>query len=186
VHAGWAELRKSLYQPEPLQEAPSKNRLGEQMTPFRILIADDHEWVRRGLRNLLASRSDLEICGEAVDGHDVIKKARKSKPDLILLDIGMPYISGLDAGREILASDPAARILIITVHSDRQVAEEAWHLGASGFLCKSDARRELLSAIAAVQRGERFFPELEDDQYSGPNTSRKTPLMFPRASAKTA
>jgi DNA-binding NarL/FixJ family response regulator len=154
--------------------------------PFRILIADDHEWVRRGLCSLLASRSDLEICGEAVDGHDVIKKARKSKPDLILLDIGMPYISGLDAGREILASDPAVKIFIITVHSHRQVAEEAWRLGAHGFLCKSDARRDLLIAIEAVQRGERFFPELEHDQDTGPTTSRKPPLVFPKVSAKTA
>jgi DNA-binding NarL/FixJ family response regulator len=156
------------------------------MKPFRILIADDHEWVCRGLRSLLASRSDLEICGEAVDGHDVIKKARKCKPDLILLDIGMPYISGLDAGRKILASDPAVKILIITVHSHRQVAEEAWRLGAHGFLCKSEARRDLLTAIDAVQRGERFFPELEDDQDTGPTTSPKAPSMFPRASAKTA
>jgi len=156
------------------------------MRPFRILIADDYEWVCRGLRSLLASRSDLEICGEAVDGHDVIKKARKSKPDLILLDIGMPYISGLDAGREILASDPAVKILIITVHSHRQVAEEAWRLGAHGFLCKSDARRDLLTAIDAVQRGERFFPELEDYQDTRPTTSPNAPSMFPRASAKTA
>jgi DNA-binding NarL/FixJ family response regulator len=155
------------------------------MRPFRILIADDHEWVRRGLRSLLANPPDWEIC-EAVDGPDVIKKARKWKPDLVLLDIGMPYISGLDAGREILASDPAVKILIITVHSHRQVAEEAWRVGAHGFLCKSDAQRDLLTAIEAVQRGERFFPELEHDQDREPTTSRKAPSVFPRASAKTA
>jgi DNA-binding NarL/FixJ family response regulator len=137
------------------------------------------------LRSLLASRSDWEICGEAVDGRDVIKKARKLKPDLILMDIGMPYISGLEAGREVLATDSSTKILIITVHSHQQVAEEAWRMGAHGFICKSDARRDLTTAIETVQRGERFFPELGDIR-TGPKTARRAPLPFPKASVQTA
>jgi DNA-binding NarL/FixJ family response regulator len=131
------------------------------MDAFRILIADDHEWVRRSIRTLLAPHCGWEICGEAVDGRDALKKARRRSPDLVLLDIGMPYLSGLEVARELLSEGSESKILMITVSSNRHVAQESRDLGAHGFLSKTDAVRDLVPAIENLQRGETFFPELE-------------------------
>jgi DNA-binding NarL/FixJ family response regulator len=127
------------------------------LSAFRILIADDHEVARKGIRSLLESHIGWEICGEARDGREAVEYANKLKPDVFLLDIGMPNLNGLDAARQILATTPDARILILTVHDSDQTVREVLAVGARGFLLKSDAGRELVAAVEALQQRRTFF-----------------------------
>jgi DNA-binding NarL/FixJ family response regulator len=127
------------------------------MSAFRILIADDHEIVRHGIRTLIAEHPGWEVCGEAVDGRDAVEKARALRPDLALLDVGMPNLNGLDAARQILAFAPRTRVLILTMHESEEVVREVLEVGARGFLLKSDAARDLVSAVEALQRRTTFF-----------------------------
>jgi DNA-binding NarL/FixJ family response regulator len=127
------------------------------MSAFRILIADDHEIVRHGIRALIENHPGWEVCGEAVDGRDAVQKARELRPDLTLLDVGMPNLNGLDAARRILDIAPQTRVLILTMHESEQVVREVLEVGARGFLLKSDAARDLVSAIQALQRRTTFF-----------------------------
>jgi DNA-binding NarL/FixJ family response regulator len=124
---------------------------------FRILIADDHEVARKGIRSLLEDHVGWEICGEARDGREAVECASKLKPDVFLLDIGMPNLNGLDAARQILAMNPEARILILTVHDSEQTVREVLAVGARGFMLKSDAGRELVAAVEALQNRRTFF-----------------------------
>lgn len=124
---------------------------------MRILIADDHEVARQGIRSLLEEHPGWEICGEARDGREAVEAAGKLKPDVYLLDIGMPNLNGLDAARQILAMDPDARILILTIHDSEQVVREVLAAGARGFLLKSDAGLELIAAVEALQQRRTFF-----------------------------
>jgi len=124
---------------------------------LRILIADDHEVARKGIRSLLESHPGWEICGEASDGREAVASVTKLKPDVLLLDIGMPNLNGLDATRQILAIMPEARILILTVHDSEQVVREVLAAGARGFLLKSDTGRDLVTAVEALQQGRTFL-----------------------------
>jgi DNA-binding NarL/FixJ family response regulator len=124
---------------------------------FRIFIADDHEVVRRGIRALLEGHPGWEVCGEARDGRDAVARVTELKPDLVLLDVGMPNLNGLDAARQILHTLPGTRILILTVHESEAVIREVLEVGARGFLLKSDAGRDLVSAVEALQRRSTFF-----------------------------
>jgi DNA-binding NarL/FixJ family response regulator len=124
---------------------------------LRILVADDHEVARKGVRSLLEEQSGWEVCGEARDGREAVDQATQLRPDILLLDIGMPNLNGLDAARQILASDPEARILILTIHDSEQVVREVLAAGARGFLLKSDAGRDLIAAVEALQNRRTFF-----------------------------
>jgi DNA-binding NarL/FixJ family response regulator len=129
----------------------------------RILLADDHEIVRRGLRSLLEKHEGWEICGEAIDGRDAIEKAAHLKPDVIILDVGMPNLNGLDATRQLLQLDPHFRIIVLTITDSDQVIREALDAGARGFVLKSDAARDLVSAVEALQSKRMFFtPRVND------------------------
>lgn len=127
------------------------------MSSLRILIADDHEVAREGIRSLLQDHAGWEICAEARDGREAVESATRLKPDILLLDIGMPNLNGLDATRQILAFDPDARILILTVHDAEQVVREVLAAGARGFVLKSDAGRDLVAAVEALQHRRTFF-----------------------------
>lgn len=127
------------------------------MSTLRILIADDHELARNGIRSVLESHPGWEICAEARDGREAVELANQLKPDILLLDIGMPNLNGLDAARQILAMRADARILILTIHDSEQVVREVLAAGARGFLLKSDAGRDLVAAVEALQNRRTFF-----------------------------
>ncbi len=116
----------------------------------QILIADDHEMVRRGVRNTLQSEPDLEICCEAVDGQDAVDKASKFRPDLVILDINMPVLNGLVAVRQILRHCPTTKIVIFSVHDSEQPRQEARAAGAHGFVSKGEDSRELVRVVRHV------------------------------------
>jgi DNA-binding NarL/FixJ family response regulator len=124
---------------------------------LRIIIADDHEIARQGIRALLETHQGWEVCAEAKDGREAVALAGSLSPDVLLLDIGMPNLNGLDATRQILATNPDACILILTVHDSEQVVREVLATGARGFLLKSDAGRDLLAAVEALQNHRTFF-----------------------------
>jgi DNA-binding NarL/FixJ family response regulator len=127
------------------------------MKPLRILIADDHEVVRRGLLSLLKAHPGWEICGEATDGRDAVEKAAELKPDVVILDIGMPKLNGLDATRRILRERPQISVLVLTIDESEQVIREVLNAGARGFLLKSDAARDLVAAVEALRQNRTFF-----------------------------
>jgi DNA-binding NarL/FixJ family response regulator len=132
-------------------------------TKVRILLADDHEIVRRGLCALLQKHEGWEICGEAIDGREAVDKAKLLKPDVIIVDIGMPNLNGLDATRRLLQHDPNFKIIVLTVTDADQVIREALDAGARGFILKSDAARDLVSAVEALQSKKLFFtPRVND------------------------
>ncbi|HWY56485.1 MAG TPA: response regulator transcription factor [Terriglobales bacterium] len=143
------------------------------MKAFRILVADDHELVRRGIRVLLENHPGWEVTAEAKDGREAVERASELKPDLVLLDIGMPNLNGIDAARQILAESPATHILILTMHYSPQVVQEVLAVGARGFLLKSDAGRDLISAVEAVLHNRTFFTsqvtEIVVDGYLNPD-----------------
>ncbi len=127
------------------------------MAIFRILVADDHEVVRKGLVSLLQQQADWQVCGEAGDGRDAVEKAQQLKPDVVILDIGMPSLNGLEATRQILKTNPNARVLILTLHDSDQVVRDVLNAGARGFLLKSDAARDLVAAVEALRRDKTYF-----------------------------
>jgi signal transduction histidine kinase len=121
-----------------------------QKDPVRILIADDHEIVRQGMRSLFSLRGDWEICGEAVDGIDAVAKAKQLKPDVILLDITMPQLNGLEAARVIHREVPQSKIIVVSQHDPAHMRSRALEMGAQGYVAKSDLSRDLLTAVEAV------------------------------------
>jgi DNA-binding NarL/FixJ family response regulator len=151
--------------------------------PFRILIADDHEVVRRGIRVLIESHPGWEVCGDAVDGREAVERTRELRPDMVLLDIGMPNLNGIEAARQILANCPATHILILTMHYSQQTVKEVLAVGARGFLLKSDAGRDLLTAVEAVQDNRTFFTskvtEIVVNGYLNPTQKEGPPLKNP-------
>jgi len=124
---------------------------------LRILIADDHEVVRRGLAALLQQQPDWQVCGEAGDGREAVEKAQQLQPDVVILDIGMPSLNGLEATRQMLKANPKARILILTLHDSDQMVRDVLNAGARGFLLKSDAASELVAAVEALGRDKTYF-----------------------------
>src|SRR5438876_2881589 len=127
------------------------------MSVLRIMVADDHEVVRKGLVSLLQAQPEWQVCGEAGDGREAVEKAIQLKPDILILDIGMPSLNGLEATRQILKTTPNARVLILTLHDSDQVVREVLNAGARGFLLKSDAARDLVAAVDALRHDKTYF-----------------------------
>jgi len=125
-------------------------------TKTRILLADDHAVLRAGLRLLLNSQADLDVIGEAASGIEALTLAETLQPDLILLDLGMPGLAGLDALPMLRRFNPSSRILILTMYDDPQYLRQALKSGAAGYVLKKAADVELLSAVRAVMRGEVY------------------------------
>jgi DNA-binding NarL/FixJ family response regulator len=127
------------------------------MTPLRLLVVDDHAVVRRGVRALLESRPGWEVCGEAVDGQDAIRKAADLKPDIVVLDISLPGLNGLEATSRILKESPESEVLILTMHHSEELAQQVIKAGARGYVLKSDADQSLVAAIEKLSQHQTFF-----------------------------
>jgi len=127
------------------------------MRRLHILVADDHEVVRKGIRTLLDSRLEWEICGEASTGRDAIAKTARLNPDVVLLDITMPGLSGLEAIPEILQACPHTKVLVLTMHDSGRMASRVLAAGASGVVLKSDAARDLILALEALSKNKAFL-----------------------------
>ena len=125
--------------------------------PIRVLLADDHPILRSGLRLLLGAEPDLEVVGEANNGLEAVEQTQRLAPDVVVMDIAMPGMSGLEATRRISQLETGARVLILTVHAEEQYLLPVVQAGGSGYVLKSQADTDLLEAIRAVHRGEVFL-----------------------------
>ena len=123
----------------------------------KVVIAEDHTILREGLKALLGSDPDLEVCGEADNGKDAIKLVQRLNPDIVLMDLSMPRIHGLEAIREIRKTNPTTKILVLTVHDDEEYISATLRSGASGYVLKNDSYNELLSSIKTVLRGKPYL-----------------------------
>jgi DNA-binding NarL/FixJ family response regulator len=139
---------------------------------LRILVVDDHPIVRRGLKNLLGGHPGWEVVDEAVDGVDAVDKSGRLSPDLVVLDLSMPNMGGLEACRQILKGDPACEILIVTQHDSPQMMREAGAAGARGYVVKSNIASDLIEAVETTSQHRPFWPEGRSAQPGIPGSNR--------------
>ena len=128
------------------------------MSKIRILIVDDHAIVRAGIRLLLESQSDMKVVGEAQDGREAVQKAREFLPDVVLMDIAMAGINGLEATREVKREAPNTQVIAVTMHENEEYLFQILHAGASGYIVKGAPPSELFAAIRAVCQGQAYLP----------------------------
>jgi len=146
------------------------------MTPIRVLIAEDHETVRHGLKLLVDAQEDMEVVGEAPDGQVALQRARLLQPDIVILDLSMPVMNGLAAARAMKDAAPKAAIVALTRHDDEAYVQELLAAGASAYVLKQSPSTELLSALRAAATGQHYL----DSTLSARETERPTP-RGPRA-----
>ena len=127
------------------------------MPVLKLLLADDHEIVRQGLRAMLEAQRDCVVVGEAADGRQAVAMTKELNPDIVILDIGMPSLNGLEATRQILKMRPQTKVLILTMHESDSVIREVLDAGARGYILKTDAGRDLVSAVESLRRNKTFF-----------------------------
>ena len=127
------------------------------MRPIRVLLADDHTLIRAGVRGLLQGLDGVEVVGEAEDGHDTLRLANQMQPDVLLLDVGMPGLNGLEVAARIASIHPFMRILVLSMHTSEEYVLRALQAGCAGYLLKSSAVSELEVAVRAVARGETYL-----------------------------
>ncbi|HSC46298.1 MAG TPA: response regulator transcription factor [Candidatus Acidoferrum sp.] len=127
------------------------------MGNLRVVVADDHEVVRKGLRSILEEQPGWEVTGEASDGREAVDKVKSLRPDVSVVDVGMPGLNGLEATRQMLRNDPQTRVLILTMHESDPLIREVLDAGARGYLLKSDASRDLVSAVDAIRKNKTYF-----------------------------
>jgi DNA-binding NarL/FixJ family response regulator len=136
---------------------------------LRILVVDDHAVVRRGVRALLESQPGWEVCGEATTGRDAVEQVKVLRPEIVVLDLSLPELNGLDATRQILKESPQTQVLVLTMHSSEVLAQQVLQAGARGYVLKSDADLSLVDAVQSLRRGEPFLTptvtELVLDRY---------------------
>jgi len=122
----------------------------------RVVVADDHEITRKGIRSIL-EESGWEVVAEARDGREAVEKVKSLRPDVVVLDVSMPSLNGLEATRQMLRQDPQTRVLILTMHQSDSLIHEVLKAGARGYILKSDAGRDLVSALDAIRRNRTYF-----------------------------
>ena len=127
------------------------------MAPLRILLADDHTIVRHGLRKILQDQPDWTVVAEAADGREAVRQVLETKPDVAVLDIGMPQLNGIEATRQIARRAPEVGVLILSMHADEAYVIQVLQAGAKGYLLKDSADKDVVRAIAAVAQGKSFF-----------------------------
>jgi DNA-binding NarL/FixJ family response regulator len=169
----------------------------------RVLIADGHEVVRQGVRTFVERHANLEVVGEAADGREAVKKAVDLKPDVIVMDITMPELSGLEAMRLIHKSVPEAQILALTIHDSEQLMGQALAAGARGYMTKSDAGQEIAAAVLALSQHQPYFSkrygnlllerfadvtsrENKEEQNTSPLTGRESEIIQLLAKGKSS
>jgi len=127
----------------------------------RVLLADDHGVVRKGLRFLLERQPGMEVVGEAADGRDAVRLAETTNPDVVVMDVGMPLLNGIEATAQMVKRNPSLHVIILSMHSDEHYLLSALNAGAKGYLLKGSAEEDLVRAIHSVCRGTPFFsPEI--------------------------
>jgi DNA-binding NarL/FixJ family response regulator len=124
-----------------------------------VLIADDHQLFREGLVNLISSAPDVEVIAEAKDGKEATERAKKIKPDVVLIDIGMPVMNGIEATRILKKENPQVKVIAVSMHSDRQFVKGALEAGADGYLLKNCTYRQLIDAIQSVISGKKYLSD---------------------------
>jgi DNA-binding NarL/FixJ family response regulator len=144
------------------------------MAKLKILIADDHQLIRRGLRDLLATQDGWQVVGEASNGLDAVEMAVALKPDVAILDFSMPGLNGPDATAHIVSQSPKTAVIVLTMHDSEAVIREVLRAGARGFVLKSDADRDLLAAVEAVGENRIFFAARVSQLITGYLTGNKT------------
>ena len=153
------------------------------MKSLRILLADDHELLRQGLRTLIEHQSGWQVCGEATTGREAVAKARELKPDIAVMDFTMPELNGMEATRQIHAALPRTQVLILTMHESEELVREVLAAGARGYVLKSDAGRVLVDALKALADQKPYFTSkvsaLVLEGYLNPLT-RENPALTPR------
>lgn len=130
---------------------------GGRLTPLRVLLADDHALVRAGIRSLLADLPGVEVVGEAGDGHEALGLVRERAPHVLLLDIGLPGLNGLEVAARVAAAHPATRVIMLSMHAHDEYVQGALRAGAAGYLLKDASVPELELALRAVTRGETYL-----------------------------
>jgi DNA-binding NarL/FixJ family response regulator len=159
------------------------------MNKITVLLADDHTMVREGFRKMLELENDLEIVGEAQDGRQAVALVAKLRPAVVLMDIAMPLLNGLEATRQILKAFPATKVLILSGHHDDASAKNAVNSGAVGFLLKQTSTRNVCRAVREIQNGKTLFGPTESNRFDGRQTpsperaglpQKKTPELTSR------
>lgn len=146
---------------------------------IRILITDDHGVIRAGLRALLAGIPEIEVVGEASDGLEVLRKTAQLKPDIVLMDLSMPNMGGIEATRQLSQIEPEVRVLILTVHEDESLLKEVVRAGAAGYIIKRAVEDELIHAIRVVARGDMYVhPSLTRNLLTPPSATRSTSRSY--------
>ena len=134
---------------------------------IRVVLADDHSVVREGLGHLLAAQSDVAVVGEASTGHEALRVVRETNPDVVVLDIAMPDVDGIEVARRICRDTPSARCIILSMHSDAHYVRSALAAGALGFVVKSSSGKQLITAVRAVHDGQRYLSQDLLDELGG-------------------
>lgn len=132
-------------------------RIGEPLAKLRLLIGDDHTLVRQGLRKILEERPEWEVVAEVGNGRDAIRDAVALKPDVAIIDVGMPLLNGIDATQQIVKLAPDTHVLMLSMHSDEAYVSRALQAGATGYMLKDSAGDELLKGVESVANGQAFF-----------------------------
>lgn len=127
------------------------------MAAFRILVVDDHEVVRKGLVAILKQKPEWQVCGEACNGREAVEQAARLMPDVVVMDLSMPGLNGLDATDQIVKANPATKVLVLTLHDSEGLIRDVLNAGARGFLLKSDSVSELVAAVEALLQDNTYF-----------------------------
>ncbi|MEQ8685924.1 MAG: response regulator transcription factor [Imperialibacter sp.] len=127
------------------------------MPAIRVVLADDHEIVRNGIKILLESEGDLEVVGEASDGQEALDECKSKQPDILIVDINMPKMNGIETIRQLKVYSPTTKALVLSMHEDEEYILQSVEVGATGYLLKGSNKQEFVKAIHTVQKGEKYF-----------------------------
>src|SRR5205085_9479433 len=151
ARAARRHARRGLDRTWQLTHGPGSDRALPLMTPLRILIVDDHAVVRRGVRALLESQPGWQVAGEATTGREAVDLAKRLYPDIVVMDLSLPELNGLDAARQILKDSPRTEILVLTMHHSEELVRNVLQAGARGYVLKSDADESLIAAVESLR-----------------------------------